>query len=325
MSIPNERIKEAQALDLANEAHSLLKGDGDVEISGVSHSEKEFACGKVVTIKILNDDGAMLLGRDKGSYITIELPNIDEAAAAELLTTASEEIAGAVSSLLPPCNQDSQKPILLVGLGNFKTTADSIGPKVIAHIQPTRHFFNRQYADEIRPVAAISPGVVGNTGIETAALIRGVCREISPSAVIVVDALAAAKLSGVMHSIQICDTGIRPGSGVKNHRLAINEAYLGVPVIAIGIPTVVLAASIIRQSVETALQSPGVSVESTPNDVQTSVIEEMLGAQQASPVMTPKEADELVPLAALIIAAGLTRALHPGATADDFVDYMQGV
>ncbi len=314
-------LAEARSLDMAAEAHRLLKGDGGIELEGVRHSEREFSCGKCVTIEILNEAGAKVLGRDIGHYITIELPGIHEAAAADLVEPASAELARELAKMLPRFEAADPRPILLAGLGNFKTTADAIGPKVISHIQPTNHFFRREFAGEIRPVAAITPGVVGNTGVETAALIKGVVEQIRPAALIVVDALAASSISGVMSSIQICDTGIRPGSGVQNHRLAINRAYLGIPVLAVGIPTVVQAASIIRESASLCLTELNVSRADLPE----LVAEQMLSPFEHDLVMTPKEADELVPLAALIIAAGLTRALHPGAGAADFAEYMQGV
>lgn len=315
------RMQKAKSLDMATEAHSLLKGDGGLEIEGVSHKEERFAGGKIVTIEIFNAKGAEAMGRDIGTYITIELPGIHEAEAAELLEPASAEIGKIIASFLPKQGKNHEHPILLAGLGNFQTTADSIGPKVISHIQPTNHFFRREFAGEIRPVAAITPGVVGNTGVETAALIKGVSEQICPSALIVIDALAAGSLGSVMSSIQICDTGIRPGSGVQNHRRAINKEYLGIPVLAIGIPTVVQAAAIIRESVSLGLKSVAVNNEDLPAEIA----EEMLKPFAHNLVMTPKEADELVPLASLIIAAGLTRALHPGATHGNFADYMQGV
>lgn len=313
--------EQARLLDMACEAHRLLKGDGGVEIAGVIHREEEFDGGRVVTIEIIDNEGAEAMGRDIGTYITIELPEIGEANAANLLLPASEQIAKAITALLPRHSTENPRPILLAGLGNFQTTADAIGPKVITHIQPTNHIFRREFAAEIRPVAAIAPGVVGNTGIETAALIKGVCDQIQPAAVIVIDALAARQLSGVMRSIQICDTGIRPGSGVQNHRRAINRQYLGVPVLAIGIPTVVQAASIIRQAIELTLCESNIA----DSDYVDKITEEMLRPFAHNPVMTPKEADELVPLSSLIIAAGLTRALHPAATDNDFISYMQGV
>lgn len=313
--------REARSLDMATEAHSLLKGDGGMEIEGVRHSEQNFAGGKVVTIEIFNAQGAEAMGRDIGTYTTIELPGIHEAEAAGLIEPASEQIGKVIARLLPKQKAGQEQPILLAGLGNFQTTADSIGPKVIAHIQPTNHFFRREFAGEIRPVAAITPGVVGNTGVETAALIKGVSEQIRPSALIVIDALAARQLSSVMSSIQICDTGIRPGSGVQNHRRAINSEYLGIPVLAIGIPTVVQAAAIIRESVKLSLHSVNINNEALPDDVAG----QMLKPFAHDLVMTPKEADELVPLASLIIAAGLTRALHPGAAEGDFAEYMQGV
>lgn len=322
--------KQAHALDMAIEAHRLLKGDAGREIPGVTQEEANFTAGRTVTIRIINGQGEQALGRSIGTYVTIELPGLHSPTADELLYPASAEIARVIKSLLPP--YANHKPVLIVGLGNFRTTADAIGPKVIGHIQPTCHFFSPDLAADIRPVAAIAPGVVGSTGIETAALIKGVCSQISPAAVIVVDALAAGRLGGVMRSIQICDTGIRPGSGVANHRTAINRDYLGVPVLAIGIPTVVRAASIITEAVDTAIkQNADLTRLTAPNNAEgiptpklpQNVSEQMLSPFPPNLVLTPKDADELVPLAALIIAAGLTRALHPAAAGKDFAAYMQ--
>lgn len=314
-------LAQVKALDMAAEAHSLLKGDADVEIAGVAHSEQTFACGphtaKTVTIEILDDYGAELLGRDIGSYITIELPAIHTAQTADLLQAVGQQIVQSISSLLPQ-NIPIGQPILLVGLGNFQTTADAIGPKVIARIQPTNHIFRPQFAADIRPVAALSPGVVGNTGIETADLIKDVCSRLNPAAVIVIDALAAGKIANVLGSIQICNTGIRPGSGVQNHRRAINQAYLGVPVLAIGIPTVVQATAIIREVVQLCQNQP-------QEDTTSKIIHQMLANFAQPPVLTPKETDELIHLAAHIIAAGLTMALHPAADINNYTDYMQGV
>lgn len=316
-NINNNTQKQAQAVDMAIEAHRILKGDAGREIPGVTQEENRFAGGRTITIRIINDKGAQAMGRSIGTYITIELPGLHASCADELLHPASAEIARAIKSLLPPYTD--YKPVLVVGLGNFRTTADAIGPKVTGHIQPTCHFFRADLGADIRPVAAITPGVAGSTGIETALLIRGVCSQINPAAVIVVDALAASRLGGVMRSIQICDTGIRPGSGVANHRTAITQDYLGVPVMAIGIPTVVHAASIINEAVNKACDVSGITHQYLPQNVS----QNMLSPFPPNLVLTPKDADELVPLAALIIAAGLTRALHPGAAGDDFAAYMQ--
>jgi spore protease len=314
-------ISEAQILDMATEAHKLLRGAGNTEISGVRHSEESFPCGKIITIEILNAEGARLMGRERGSYITIEIPQIQEQLCGNILEPVSAAIAKVISELLPPELQNGTQPILLVGLGNIRTTADSIGPRVIAHIQPTLHFFSAEYAAEIRPVAALSPGVVGNTGIETAALIKGVADQLQPAAIIAIDALAARSIGNIMSSIQICNTGIRPGSGVQNHRLAITQEYMGVPVLAIGIPTVVHGATIIRESTNLCMQRLGTTAAELPQQI----CEELLAPFANNLVVTPKEADELVKLAAEMIAAGLTRALHPGADAAYFKQYMQGV
>ena len=331
-------LKKAKSLDMAAEAHQLLRGQGGQEIPGVAHRQTDFSCGVINTIEILDEQGAEIMGRPIGSYITIEVPELKNEglgldSTASLLLPVSAALAENIQTLLPPelFNTETAAPTsgrkrapqcsaLVVGLGNFQTTADAIGPQTIAHIQPTRHFFRAEFAGEIRPVAAFTPGVVGNTGIETAQLIKGVVQQIKPACLIVVDALAARSISSIMSSIQICNTGIRPGSGVQNKRQAVNQAYLGVPVIAIGIPTVVHGATIIRESVELCLQRLAAEVPGLPEEALQTLLEPFAD----NLVMTPKEADVLVPLAARLIAAGITRALHPGADEQSFSQYMQG-
>lgn len=339
-------LQQAKSLDMAAEAHQLLRGQAGQEIPGVAHRQTDFSCGVINTIEILDEQGAEIMGRPIGSYITIEVPELKNEglgldSTASLLLPVSAALAENIQTLLPPeltqPTASSANPnatghsaagrkrapgcsALVVGLGNFQTTADAIGPQTIAHIQPTRHFFRPEFAGEIRPVAAFTPGVVGNTGIETAQLIKGVVRQIKPACLIVVDALAARSISSIMSSIQICNTGIRPGSGVQNKRQAVNQAYLGVPVIAIGIPTVVHGATIIRESAELCLQRLAAEAPGLPEEV----LETLLEPFADNLVMTPKEADVLVPLAARLIAAGITRALHPGADEQNFSQYMQG-
>lgn len=326
-------LSQARALDMAAEAHRLLRGEAGQEIPGVAHRQADFACGTVNTIEILDEQGAEIMGRPIGSYITIEAPELkNEAQDAESqLLSISEALAENIRRLLPPeflappAAARGRKTLpcaLVVGLGNFQTTADAIGPKTIAHIQPTRHFFQPDFAGEIRPVAAFTPGVVGNTGIETAQLIKGVVRQIKPACLIVVDALAARSISSIMSSIQICDTGIRPGSGVQNRRQAVNQAYMGVPVIAVGIPTVVHGATIIRETTQLCLEQ--LATEQGP-ELAEQLCQKLLHPFGDNLVMTPKESDALVPLAARLIAAGITRALHPGADAQSFNQYMQGI
>lgn len=310
---------QAKDLDMATEAHRLLRGQGGVEIQGVSHHEDAYTYGKIVTIKILNDQGARQMGRDPGNYITIEARGLIKAVDETMLDEISLTLANTLGQLLPDAEQRRDKPVLLAGLGNFQTLADAIGPKVISYIQPTKHFFRPELADELLPVAAFAPGVVGNTGIETAALIKGAVDAIDPCCVIVIDALAAGSLANLLSSFQLCDTGIRPGSGVQNHRQAINQDYLGRPVIAIGIPTVVNASSVIRESVISSLQQ----LASDRTELVDVITERLLQPFSGSLIVTPKEADSLIPLAAKIIAAGLTRALHPGADSATFRQYMQ--
>ncbi len=310
-------------LDMAAEAHHLLQGRANTEISGVTHSIAEHSLGRITTIRILDKTGAAQMGRDPGSYITIEARSLIKAAADQtndtLLDELSLTLADTLKTLLPPLSLRREKPVLLAGLGNAHTLADAIGPKTISYIQPTCHFFRSDLASELLPVAALTPGVVGNTGIETADLIKNAASTLDPCCIIVIDALAAAGLNNLFTTIQLCDTGIRPGSGVQNHRRAINRQSMNCPVIAIGIPTVVSTSSILKESVIATLHH----LNSTDIDLIDTIPQQLLSPFEGNLIVMPKESEQLIPLAACIIAAGITRSLHPGADAATYRHYMQ--
>ena len=149
-------LQQAQALDMAAEAHQLLRGEANQEIPGVRHTESSFACGQINIIEILDAQGAELMGRAEGTYITIEVPDLknDLNNSSGQLLPVSQAVAEALQSVMP-ADMPPEAGVLVVGLGNYQTTADAIGPKTISYIQPTRHFYQKDWVEEIRPVAAI--------------------------------------------------------------------------------------------------------------------------------------------------------------------------
>lgn len=305
--------------DLAIEARELYKEGSGQEVPGVEVEEINAGDAKVSRVYVFNEIGSKSMGKPMGHYITIEAPGlIDDAP--NYNEGISKLLAVELQNLLKLSDNST---ILIVGLGNWNVTADSLGPKVVSRVQVTRQIF--QYApNEIgkgyRPVCAIAPGVLGITGIETSDIIRGIVDRIKPNVVIAIDALASRKLTRVNTTIQITDTGINPGSGLGNYRNPLNYQSLGIPVIAIGVPTVVDAATVARDAIQMLIDSmkkKGESsgsykfMDSLSEEQKYSMIKEVLTPFEANLVVTPKEADELMDSISGIISKGLDSAIHP--------------
>lgn len=239
--------------DLALEAtESVRKRDAE-HMSGVSLEEYDVSedvhISKVI---ITSRNAAKSMGKPMGTYITLEAPNLQECDE-DYHRDISEELAKQLKSVLPDI--DEEKSILVVGLGNRDVTADSLGPSTVDNLFITRHIikeYGRQayHASKIHSISALVPGVMAKTGMETSEIIKGVIKETQPDIVIVIDALAARSTRRLNRTVQITDTGIHPGSGVGNHRNALTKESLGVPVIAIGIPMVVDAGTIVCDALE---------------------------------------------------------------------------
>jgi spore protease len=216
-----------------------------------------------------------------------------------------------------------------VGLGNWNATPDALGPRVVENLLVTRHLGKQvpaNLAGSLRPVAAIAPGVLGLTGIETGDVIRGIVDRIRPDAVIAVDALATRSIDRILRTVQIADTGIRPGSGVGNRRAGIDRDTLGVPVVAVGVPTVVSAATIagdaielLAQRLEEASPSAADALRDLLGDDRHDVISEVLAPAVGDLMVTPKEIDILIDDMARIVSAGINAALHPQVAAQDLL------
>lgn len=239
--------------DLALEQRERFVSD-QIEIPGVAVEETydDMCEVRVTTVRIETENGAAVMGKPVGNYITLEAPKMAEAD-----ESYHREISGKLMEVLEGClpEKEEGQSILIIGLGNRNVTPDALGPLVVEHLDITRHLVKEygKYAldgEADRLVSAVGPGVMGQTGMETVEIVRGIVEETEPDFVIAIDALAARSVRRLNRTIQIADTGIAPGSGVGNHRNAITEETVGVPVIAIGVPTVVDAATIVGDSIE---------------------------------------------------------------------------
>ena len=306
-------------LDLAIEAHDLLRGATRREVEGVKEEITQGEFIKTTTITILNEKGAQSLGRPKGSYITIESPPLkfnDPYVKAEIIQAMEKAMQLLTADLLT-----SRDSVLLVGLGNWRATADSLGPKFIEYSPITRHY--HQHAPDalvkgMRPTSGIAPGVLGITGVETFEVVKGVVEKIKPALLVVVDALAAASVERIGTTIQMSNTGIQPGGGIGNQRQALTLEGLGVPVIAVGCPTIVNAAIIADQAVRSFC-----SRMSTEYDNNTSIaaVKEILSFFGGGLTVTPKEIDDIIENTSRIIALGVGKSLFPGIAEEQLVLY----
>ena len=244
--------------DLALEARESVE-ETNKEIRGVEITENynEETEVKVTKVVIRTKNAARDLGKPMGTYITLEAPAMLEADE-DYHREISETLAEQLRTVIP--NSEEEQSVLVVGLGNREVTADALGPNVVDNLFVTRHVileygkaaYNRT---KMNLVSSIVPGVMAATGMETAEIVKGVVEQTKPDVVIVIDALAARSTKRLNRTVQITNTGIHPGSGVGNHRSALTKESLGVPVIAIGVPTVVDAATIVNDALEKAAYS----------------------------------------------------------------------
>ncbi|WP_018661399.1 GPR endopeptidase [Heyndrickxia acidiproducens] len=255
--------KYAVRTDLAIEAHSLAveekaKRSENKEIEGVTVEERTVQDMKVTTVQV-SEKGEKLIGKKAGNYLTIEVQGIRNQDT-DVQQQVEKVFAEEFSHYLQGLNIKQDSSCLVVGLGNWNVTPDALGPMVCEKVLVTRHLFQLEPASVesgYRPVSALAPGVMGLTGIETSDVIFGVSEKTKPDFIIVVDALASRSLERVNATIQISDTGIQPGSGVGNKRKELSKATLGVPVIAIGVPTVVDAVTITSDTIDYLLKHFG--------------------------------------------------------------------
>lgn len=304
--------------DLALERRDLYKKANNIEdeVDGIeTEEEKVDEDIKITRVKVLNENGENAIGKKVGNYITIDINNL-KIAGEEQIQKASEALTKELKELLKK-HIEEQEPLLVVGLGNLYVTPDALGPKVVQDIDVTRHIL--QYMPEAldkntRPVSAISPGVLGTTGIETLEILKGIVDNIKPKLLIIIDALASRSIERISSTVQIADTGIIPGAGVGNTRKELSIETLGIPVVAIGIPTVVEAATIAADSLDLFIQKVQEQAKSNDflNQLQEEdkyeMIKEVLAPNDYNFVVTPKEIDELIENMKDIVARGINFA-----------------
>ncbi|MEG2290772.1 MAG: GPR endopeptidase [Clostridium sp.] len=317
--------------DLAIEAREMYKRDNKSDIEGVIVEEETEGEIKISTVTIETDEAGEKIGKPKGNYITIDFPEYTHYDG-ESMDKVSDVVANVLRRLV---SMPDEKTALVVGLGNWNVTPDALGPKVSEKIMVTRHLKEVMpdvIDDSVRSVCTIAPGVLGITGIETGEVIKSLVNKIKPDLVICVDALGSRKLERVNRTIQIGDTGISPGAGVGNHRMKINEETLGVKVIAIGVPTVVDAATMANDTIDLLLDELIGKAEegkefynmlkSVDKNEKSALIKEVLNPFLGDLMVTPKDIDTIVDSLSKIIANGINMAIQPNLDMEDINKFM---
>lgn len=290
--------------DLALEAKELFESSAGktTRLAGVKAREDSIFGYPLTRVDILDKTGAEALGKPVGTYLTLELPDLPQ---------GRDEIHQAVRAVAALLNQlpglPKTGPVFVAGLGNRQMTPDALGPKTTEFLLITRHLVENlpKEFSGFRPVAALAPGVTGSTGVETGELLTGVLQTIHPACLIAVDALAARRQERVCRTIQVSNTGIVPGSGVGNARMALDEEHLGLPVLAVGVPTVVEAGTLCLDLLEEA----GICKEGLEPS--------RLTGQGSSWFVTPRNIDQEVDILSKILGLGISAALHVDISVED--------
>lgn len=318
--IPKSTLEDdySPRTDLAVEA---LAGMRDVE-----RQREETAEAVISRIRIRTEKAAQSIGKLPGLYTTIEAPVLrqrNKEAQQKVAELLAKELAGFIEL-------GENDPVLVVGLGNWQATPDALGPKVVEQLMVTRHLYNMvppEVRGGLRPVSAIAPGVLGLTGIETGEIVQGIVEKTKPRLVIAIDALASRSTSRLASTIQLSNSGIKPGSGVGNHRFGITKESLGAEVIAVGVPTVVGAVTIASEAMEAVSRPtprqlpPGVAPVNFDQQKQAA-LHQLLSPFMGQLMVTPKEIDVLIEDLAQTLSSGLNAFLHPNLDLDNVLRYL---
>lgn len=288
--------------DLALEAHENAAKAGAV--NGVISEEATRGDIKISKMQVIDARGSQSIGKPIGTYVTIETGGLEDVES-ESYENAVGAVADELAEMLKPYGDGL---VLVAGLGNATMTPDALGPKCIEKVLVTRHVAGEltkvKGFENMRAVAAIAPGVLGQTGVETGEIIKAVVDKLSPIAVIAIDALASRRATRLGNTVQLSDTGITPGSGIGNMRFAINRETLGIPVISLGVPTVVDAATLAIDVLDNA------GIATPPQDENK--IRSSIDPGGVSLFVTPRMIDLIVEHAASLAGKAINRALHPG-------------
>lgn len=320
--------------DIALEARDLYIETSNIEgeIEGVEVDVSNPIENTTVSrVKIVSEKGASALNKPEGNYITIDIPPEiygEQKVYEEVCKVVAKELMG----LIP---EREDETVLVVGLGNRNVTPDALGPAVIDSLLVTRHlirYIPKEIDERLRPLCAIAPGVLGITGIETGEIVKGICEKVKPSLLIVIDALCSRSMRRINTTIQISDTGITPGAGIGNNRMAINKETLGIPVIAIGVPTVVDAATITGDSIDFLIgdlkenakeNEPLYKMLTTISaEDKYALIKQTLSDNIGDFIVTPKEIDKVIEDISSVIANGINISVHKGIELSDIDRYI---
>ena len=308
--------------DLALEASEMCeKSQEGSSIPGVKIETKELENCIVTKVEVIDEQGSEIMNKDIGKYITLEsnlMKFDDDESREEMISYLKDE-------LVDIFGQDENKKTLVIGLGNRNITSDALGPKSVSKTLVTRHLFknyNKDYDDDFTEVSALSPGVMGVTGIETSEIVKSLVEKVKPDRVVALDALASRKMERVNSTIQISTAGISPGGGVGNTRKSLTKETLGVDVIAIGVPTVVDAATLTIDVLDMAIDNLIAQSEETESfyemlkklkeEEKYHLIKDSLDPYDKNLIVTPKDIDDTIENLSIIISEGLNRSLHPG-------------
>lgn len=319
--------------DLALEANELATQKTGNPIPGIHIVVEENDGIRVTRIHVQTMEGSREIGKLPGHYVTLEVLGLRHKDS-QLQNLVAAKLAQEFESFLHTIGISTEAKVLIIGLGNISVTADALGPLVVDNVMVTRHYFElmpEEVSNGYRQVSAIVTGVLGTTGIESSEIVQGIVDRSKPDVVIAIDSLASRSLARVNTTIQIADTGIHPGSGIGNKRKGLTKEILGIPVIAIGVPTVVYASTIVNNSIDLMIthfrkQTPNTNqilglLQDMHEEERLELLKEVLDPVGHDLLVTPKEIDQFIEDIANIIANGLNTALHEAVNLDNVSAY----
>lgn len=310
---------EMYRTDLAMEARNAYRAEHGNEADGVAVEEEDLPVGHVTRLEVLDARGEDRLGKPVGRYTTLEI-SPEARHTPQGREDLSDWVAGELSRMAPDPGYDA--PSLIVGLGNGGITPDSLGPRTVRGVLVTRHvmgYLRSTGEERLRPVCAISPGVLGMTGIQTADILTGVVGNLHPACLITVDALASRSVQHIASTVQISNAGVRPGSGLGNRTVNVDREHLGVPVLSLGIPTVVYAAVIARDALRLAFEG---EEDAPPARAMENWVRDRVEPAFGDLVVTPKDVDVLVEDMAHVLSMGINLWAHPALSREEIVQYL---
>ncbi|CAM4321850.1 GPR endopeptidase [Paenibacillus phoenicis] len=323
--------------DLAVESKEMAETIHGGPVPGLNEQVEEQDGIKITRLDVTDEAASRQIGRIQGHYVTLEVPGLRNQDT-ELQEKVAAAFAKEFTAFLNKIGVGPEAKTLIVGLGNWNVTPDALGPLVVENVMVTRHYFELtpdQVAPGYREVSAIAPGVLGITGIESSEVVQGIVDRTKPDLIIAIDALASRSLERVNTTIQIADIGIHPGSGIGNKRRGLTKEILGVPCIAIGVPTVCYASTIVNNVLDLMKnhfnqesddgKAPTKQIMGMLNDLSENerlgLVKEVLEPLGHDLIVTPKEIDEFIEDVANVIASGLNISLHEAVTPDNVASY----